>query len=227
MLNSVLFVFDIDKTLLATSGAHMKAYRDAFGASCGLDIGIDEVEHHGRTELWIIPEILKLHGWTDKDIEKVLPDYFEALKVAFKERSKDEKLEILPGVVDLLEYLHEMKVILGVVSGNSRSIAELKLAKVNLLHFFDVSAFGDESKDRTDLMNSVKQRALQKKDTTIEKFVNIGDAPPDIIAGLNSGFIPIGVCTGKYSAEQLKSVGAVHVLNDLKEIDAISKIIEY
>lgn len=219
-MESVFVIFDIDKTLLKTSSAHMLAYQDAFREACGIDTGIDVVEHHGRTELWIIPEVLKLYGWSDEKINQVLPTYFEALKSSFQKRFADEIPEVLPGVEELLGLLSQSGVTLAVVSGNSASIAREKLTKAGLNHYFTYGAFGDERLDRAELI----KLALHRAEVKGRKFgfkALFGDAPPDIIAGQVAGFTTFGVATGDYSMSELTNLGADYVFDTLADTAAV------
>jgi len=45
----------------------------------------------------------------------------------------------------------------------------------------------------------------------------VGDTPRDIEATKAAGAVPVGVASGRYSAEELEKAGGVHVLASLEE----------
>jgi phosphoglycolate phosphatase-like HAD superfamily hydrolase len=111
-----------------------------------------------------------------------------------------------------------------VLTGNIRSVAEVKLAALGLREWLDlcIGAYGDDHEDRTELVEVARRRAAAVHGRSAAAFggtatVVIGDTPLDISAALAAGARAVGVATGSYSADDLAMAGADAVLPDLTD----------
>ncbi|HEX9041384.1 MAG TPA: HAD hydrolase-like protein [Trebonia sp.] len=111
-----------------------------------------------------------------------------------------------------------------VLTGNIRSVAEVKLAALGLREWLDlcIGAYGDDHEDRTELVHVARRRAAAVHGRSAAQFdgtatVVIGDTPLDIAAALAAGARAVGVATGSYSADDLAMAGADAVLPDLTD----------
>jgi phosphoglycolate phosphatase-like HAD superfamily hydrolase len=115
-----------------------------------------------------------------------------------------------------------------VLTGNIRSVAEVKLAALGLREWLDlcIGAYGDDHEDRTELVHVARRRAAAVHGRSAAEFdgaatVVIGDTPLDIAAALGAGARAVGVATGSYSADDLAMAGADAVLPDLTDTAAV------
>jgi phosphoglycolate phosphatase len=115
-----------------------------------------------------------------------------------------------------------------VLTGNIRSVAEVKLAALGLREWLDlcIGAYGDDHEDRTELVEVARRRATAVHGRSAAAFggaatVVIGDTPLDISAALGAGARAVGVATGSYSADDLAMAGADAVLPDLADTAAV------
>jgi phosphoglycolate phosphatase-like HAD superfamily hydrolase len=115
-----------------------------------------------------------------------------------------------------------------VLTGNIRSVAEVKLAALGLREWLDlcIGAYGDDHEDRTELVHVARRRAGAVHGRSAAEFagtatVVIGDTPLDIAAALAAGARAVGVATGSYSADDLATAGADAVLPDLTDTAAV------
>jgi phosphoglycolate phosphatase-like HAD superfamily hydrolase len=115
-----------------------------------------------------------------------------------------------------------------VLTGNIRSVAEVKLAALGLREWLDlcIGAYGDDHEDRTELVEVARRRAAAVHGRSAAAFdgtatVVIGDTPLDIAAALAAGARAVGVATGSYSARDLATAGADAVLPDLTDTAAV------
>jgi len=115
-----------------------------------------------------------------------------------------------------------------VLTGNIRSVAEVKLAALGLREWLDlcIGAYGDDHEDRTELVEVARRRAAAVHGRSAAAFggtatVVIGDTPLDISAALAAGARAVGVATGSYSAGDLVMAGADAVLPDLTDTAAV------
>jgi phosphoglycolate phosphatase-like HAD superfamily hydrolase len=220
-----LVLFDIDHTLVVGTKAHGQAFSYAYKVIYGVEANQDKV-FHGWTDIQIIKEVVGQRGIPNEEIEKKIPRCLEVMANEYKKLIANEEIIVLPGVRELLVALTEGQVLIGLVTGNLKDIAQAKLSKVNLWHFFSLGGFGSENEERNKLAKLAIERARKdyKFPITGEVFL-VGDAPPDIEAGKSIGAKTIGVATSAYSLEQLKASGADYVLDNLTDANGILKII--
>ena len=114
------------------------------------------------------------------------------------------------------------------LTGNIRSVAEVKLAALGLREWLDlcIGAYGDDHEDRTELVEVARRRAAAVHGRSAAVFggtatVVIGDTPLDISAALAAGARAVGVATGSHSADDLAMAGADAVLPDLTDTAAV------
>ena len=116
--------------------------------------------------------------------------------------------------------------LLGLVTGNLEKIAQAKLKKIGINHFFKIGGFGSDHINRANLVKIAIKRAKKHFDFDINnRIFHFGDAPQDMRAAREAGVIPIGVTTGIFSADDLELAGAYRVVPNLKNTDAILKML--
>ena len=221
-----LALFDIDKTLIRSSKAHIRAFSEAFKEVYGVNTGIDIIDHHGMIDQQIIIEVLQKRGLDDETIHSKLEKCMKVMTDSFNKVIDSDDVDVLSGVRELLEELGKHSILMGLVTGNLEPIAFGKLRKVNLDSFFKIGGFGNESINRTDLVKLAIEKAKNKFDLRIDNNVFLfGDTPRDMIAGKEAGIKTIGVTTGVYSRLQLENAGADFVLKSLEDTNEVLKII--
>lgn len=224
-----LVLWDIDHTLLQSRGMGREMYERAVPKAIGRPFQ-QLADVSGRTELDIIAETLKLHGVepTDAAIGKLvnaLIDSYEAGRDEFASRAR-----VLPGAREALAALElHPTVHQGVLTGNLRAIARIKLVALGLEQFLDLetSSYGDDHADRAELVAIARERAAQQLDTQFspDNTVLIGDTPRDVAAALTAGVQIIAVASGKSSVEELQAAGAQKVLADLTNATELVQLI--
>lgn len=225
-----LVLFDIDGTLVSTHGAGSRAVRSALLEVYGETGPIDSYDFHGRTDPQIVRELLRLAGLEDAAIDERLDGlwdvYLEGLRHELEK--PDANAHTLPGVVEVLDGLHETGAdLIALLTGNIEPGAKLKLSAVDLWERFDFGAYGSDHERRDRLPAVAVARAHDA--TGIEfsgrNVVIIGDTPFDVECGRAMGVWAVAVATGKHSPAELEAAGADVVLDDLADtgrvVDAI------
>lgn len=225
MMNK-LILFDIDKTLIKSSKGHNKAFSEAFKIVYGVDTTIDIINHHGMTDQQIIIEVLKKNGLDEPTIRLKLEECMNVMVKVFNKIVDNGEIIVLEGVKELLEELDKRGIIMGLVTGNLEPIARGKLEKVGLNYYFKVGGFGSDDINRTNLVRLAIKRAEENFDFKFEDNIFLfGDAPQDMRAGKEVNVKTIGVTTGIYFKEELENAGADFILENLKGINKVLKII--
>jgi phosphoglycolate phosphatase len=221
-----LILFDIDGTLVLTGGAGARAMAHAFREVFGIDDGLAAIPMAGRTDAWIVGQMAARHGVTCDD---ACLRRFHAAYVGHLAREVLEpgpRKGVLPGVRHLLDTLaSRTDAYLGLLTGNFRRGAEIKLQHFDLWRYFAAGAFGDASHDRNGLLTAALTNVAEAGGPVVNPadVVIVGDTPLDIAVAVAGGARSVGVATGSYAADALRHSGADVVFEDLSDRDAVLK----
>lgn len=211
-------LFDIDGTLLSSGGAGKAAMEAALRTAFGVPEGTDGISFSGRTDRAIIRDIFARHGVAEsvENAQRFLTAYLEALPACLAGHPG----KVLAGVAELLGGLHERdNVWLGLLTGNVREGARLKLQHYALLHYFRAGSFGDAHFHRDDVARealSELHRALGDR-LVRERIWVIGDTPLDVQCARAIGARVAAVATGWHSLEELAASRPDLLLADLSD----------
>lgn len=219
----MVVLFDIDKTLLIGSHCHFYSFKQAFKDLYGENITLDIPNLQGMTDKQIIYQVAKKNSIKINNFQTIIDRIVEH----YKENAKREKIKPLRGTREVLNILDDMKIPKGIVTGNIKDIAWIKLKRAKFSDYFGFGAFGDEGCQRSTLLRLALKRAekIHNKINPKESII-VGDTPRDIQAGKKVGTITVGVATGDFTIEELKKAGADHVLKSLEEKEKFIKIIQ-
>jgi phosphoglycolate phosphatase-like HAD superfamily hydrolase len=112
--------------------------------------------------------------------------------------------------------------LLGLLTGNIRLCAEIKLRRFNLWNVFEIGAFADDSEDRNQIAVAALKRGRRVlgKDLQPDEILVVGDTPHDIRCGKFIGAKVLAVGTGGATLEELKRHQPDWVVEDLTQINA-------
>lgn len=217
-----LLLWDIDGTLISTGAAGQRAIVLATAQRFGGSGDLEGVEIAGRTDSGIAHQIFAKYGEpiTEETMRSFLNLYLEFLARELP-RSKGQ---VMPGVLELLKRSeHRPDTVLGLLTGNFRRGAQLKLEHYQLWHFFAFGAFADDHHDRNELGAFALTRA---QETTGAKFLPaqvdvIGDTGHDIACGKAFGARTIAIATGSWPRERLAESAPDFLFNDLSNVDEV------
>jgi phosphoglycolate phosphatase len=222
-----LILWDIDGTLIVSHGAGIRAMERGLTKRFGLTCDLRKIDWAGRTDSWITGAVFQHVGLPDTPENR--HDYLEAyLELLPAELKSGQQGRVLPGVLQLLEILHARSdVAQGLLTGNLRRGAELKLTHYQVWHFFEFGAFADDSPLRNDLGPHALRRAKEKHavDFDPQHTFIIGDTPHDIECGKVIGARTIGVATGRYSVEELQAQAPTAAFRDFSDTAAFLRVI--
>ena len=218
-----LVLFDIDGTILLSSGAGRRAITDALAPHIGDVSAFGRVRFDGKTDPQIVAELLEAAGHPDphhpERIAEVCAAYVTRLEAELAKPTSITTL--LPGVVALLDALAlRDDVLLGLVTGNVARGAELKLRAAGIAPArFAVGAYGSDSAHRPELPPIAAERAapFMGRVPSGHDVIIIGDTPADVHCGRPIGARAIGVATGSFAVQDLHDAGADAVFADLTD----------
>jgi phosphoglycolate phosphatase len=212
-----LFLFDIDGTLLTTDGAGRAALKSAGADLFAIEEDLRTINVSGSTDTAIVQDILRHHSLDEStaNVNRYLGGYL----VWLKQHLASQSGAILPGVISLLDVLAKDGQAIGLLTGNVRRGAQIKLTAHGIWDRFSFGAFGDDNSDRNQLGPIAKQRAETALNTEFaaHDIVIIGDTPKDIACARAFGAVSIAVATGRYSLADLSEHQPDHLVGDLAD----------
>jgi phosphoglycolate phosphatase len=221
-LKTKLVLFDIDQTILHSGGAGEKALTLALRDRFGREETLENLEIAGKTDVWIAHRIFEAHGIEPhpENVERFLDGYLENLKIELGRNAG----RLLPGFPEILHALARLpNVAVGLLTGNLRRGAELKLGHYGMLEYFTFGAFADDSQERNLLGPFARERAREAHGTDFQDgdIYIIGDTPHDIACAKAIRAHGVGVATGRYSRAALEAAGADFVFDDLSDAEGV------
>jgi len=175
---------------------------------------------HGRTDNSILHE---LFAAIDKEHDGNFDQFNQQYCLNLPDSLKDCNARLLPGVELLLEELAGLEhVELGLLTGNLKQAAEIKLRHVGIDRYFSFGGYGDLHADRNDVAVEAVQNA---REAIGDRFSDqhvwvIGDTANDIRCARHVGAKVMAVETGGGSSELLKAAGPDLQIRDLTESKA-------
>ena len=222
-----LILFDIDGTLLSARGAPRKAFTHAMVDVFGTAGPIEGHRFDGKTDPQIARELMRLEGRSDESIDAALPRLWDVyIERLDRELGQDgHETRVYPGVRETLAALELRREehVLGLLTGNIRPGADLKLASANIDADFRVGAFGSDG-ERRDALPAIaveRARALTGIHFRERDVVIIGDTPADVSCGASLNVRTVAVATGSYDRAALEQTAADFVFDDLSGTDAV------
>jgi phosphoglycolate phosphatase-like HAD superfamily hydrolase len=211
-------LFDIDGTLLSSGGAGKAAMEAALVTEFGSGPGTDGVPFAGRTDRAIIRDLFQGRQIEDSvdNRRRFLAAYLRHLPTCLTEHNG----QVLPGIASLLSCLGERgDVAVGLLTGNVRDGARLKLGHYGLFHHFAFGGFGDEHLTRDDVAQEALAavRSHVKNDVKSEQIWVIGDTPLDVRCARSIGARAVAVATGWHSLGTLAAEQPDLLLEDLSD----------
>ncbi len=213
-----IVLFDIDGTLTRSHNGFIP-FNEAIQNTFGVPGDIRTITPDGNTDPLILEEILATSHPEVEITEERWQSFAENLQKSYHHAIREELTEItpLPGVLDLVKELTKVEGLYqGVVTGNLKVIAQLKLEAAGLSPYLSLGAYGSDSRYRKDLPGIARKRWEKELGRSImpDQCVIIGDTPKDLDAARENQMRCVLVGTGKYSLEKLASFEPDACLSD-------------
>ena len=169
-------LFDIDGTLVASGGAGKAALETALTEEFGVPSLLENMQLSGRTDRGIMADMLRRHGLdaTPENYRRLRDSYLRHLP-KFLHSGR-----ILPGIAELLAHLVERDdVAIGLLTGNVRAGAKVKLGFFGLYDYFAFGGYGDHHLDRDDVAREALAEVRERFNGSIlpERIWVVGGTP--------------------------------------------------
>ncbi len=216
-----LVLFDIDGTLIHTGGAGVKAFAKVFATEFGISDGFERLKFAGRTDISLVREFLSYHNipCTRANLER----FFEIYAFWLDHILAQSKTELCPGVLETLQALKGLpsRPLLGLLTGNIRLGAEIKLRHFGLWEEFETGAFADDHEERDCIAAIARDRGSRILQTELrpKQVLVVGDTPLDIRCARAIGAKVLAVATGGAKLPVLREHDPDWAVQNLREID--------
>jgi phosphoglycolate phosphatase-like HAD superfamily hydrolase len=217
-----LVLFDIDGTLVRTGGAGVKAFAKVFEIEFGATNGFERLKFSGRTDTSLVREFFEVHNIaaTPQNFQR----FFEHYVFWLDHILQKSDTATCPGVWAFIHQLQALSPppLLGLLTGNIRLGAEIKLRHFDLWRVFKTGAFGDDHEERNQIAAIARERGCEilREHLRDGQVLVIGDTPLDIECGRAIGAKVLAVATGGASLAELQEHSPDWAVADLTAIAA-------
>ena len=208
----LVWLFDVDGTLIVTDGAAREAFSGALLEVAGLVDDLSRVSFGGNTDPRILQQLLGLHGLTWDQATR--DRFWRATYARMATLLEPGRGRVLPGVRELLDRLDtEPGWVPALLTGNSAEMARIKLQHYGLASRFRFGAFGDEAPDR----DALARLAVSRAGVAPRRCMVVGDTELDIGCARAAGAWAVAVATGMRTRADLATHGPDLLLDDLAD----------
>jgi len=217
-----LVLFDVDGTLVHTGRAGSQAFAKTFATEFNARDGIEKIRFAGRTDVNLVREFFGFHNIpaTPENFRR----FFERYVFWLDQIVAQSNGEICRGVSGFLNDLRALPhpPMLGLLTGNIRLGAEIKLRRYELWHHFETGGFADDHEDRNHIAAAALERGRRVlgKNLRPEEIIVVGDTPYDICCGKFIGAKVLAVATGGAKLDELKKHSPDWAVEDLTRVTA-------
>lgn len=219
-----LVLFDIDGTLIRTDGAGRDAFTRVAETQFNVPDGMREIAFAGRTDPAIVRDFFLRHHIEPSPAN--FQRFFHAYVLCLEHLLPQRAGRVLPGVRESLEALKSLphRPVAGLLTGNIRPGAQIKLRHFGLWHWFTVGGFGDDHEDRSQIARLVAQRGSHQLGRPLagEEILVVGDTPLDIACARAIQAKTLAVATGPFSLPELQQHQPTWAAQTLAEVDLAS-----
>jgi phosphoglycolate phosphatase-like HAD superfamily hydrolase len=200
----ILYLFDIDGTILLSGGAGGRALDRVFRERYGIDGAMNQVRPNGMTDPVIVEEIFQTRlGRSPRpdEIDAVLETYVPYLR---EEVARSTRFRLMPNVVEAIDYLAgQPGVAIGLATGNIQLGARVKLERAALWERFAFGGFGCDAANRAVVVARAIERGIAHagRPFATDRIVVVGDTTRDIDAARANG-IKVVVVANQSSDER-------------------------
>jgi pyrophosphatase PpaX len=205
-------LFDLDGTIVDSGWMILESFRHATRSVLGREVP-DELLLAGVGSGHLADQMRTIaEDADDAKVDLLVSTYREHYAPLHSE------LRAFPGMVELLERLHDEGRQTGIVTAKRRDIVELAFDALNFEHLIDVVVGSDEAPRGKPYPDQILL-ALDRLGAAADDTAYVGDAPFDIAAAKAAGVHAIGVTWGGiHSRERMEAEEPDTVVDTTEEL---------
>lgn len=223
ILSNLLFLFDIDGTLISTNGKAPELMISCVKEFTGKEVPYRLEDFAGRLDPMILTTLLERAGEPPKKIQFILPELLRYYKQQLANELNDSHITVFPGVIEFLEFCLSAEIPHLLLTGNMREGARIKLEKAGLWNYFPEGVFGDDASTRSALVPIAVERAfaVYRKTFSPDRIWIVGDSVHDIACARDNSCRCLIVRTGKTPDRLLEELQPDILVADFRNIEEI------
>ncbi len=136
--------------------------------------------------------------------------------ITLNQANEDLREKLFPGMVELIEKLHNKKTILAVITAKSRQGLNYTLTHNHIQHYFTATYTVDDGVMKPDA--TLLKQTMRESGASPKHCVMIGDTRADMEMAKNGDAIGVGVNWGSHDSKQLLDAGAEIVVDNTEAI---------
>ena len=219
-MTRLVWLFDVDGTLIRTYGAAREAFSAAIASLLGVEDDLEGIAFAGRTDPLILDDILRRHGRTLDSAG--VARFWEVVQARMETTLISGRGQVLPGVLPLLAAIgREPTWVPALLTGNNAAMARIKLGYFGLTDAFVYGAFGDDAPDRDAMARLAVGQARERWNVPAERCLVVGDTENDIQCARAAGARVVAVASGVRSRDQLAERSPDLLVDDLSDTAAL------
>lgn len=217
-----LFLFDIDGTLIAPGTLPRKLLDSVIMEKAGASPELTYEDVAGFTDPLIVRNAIRKLNAADGDIsglvKQILKEYENKFAAQYSEESEASIYEDAAG---LLSCVQSEGHAVGILTGNMRSVAKVKLERFGLWEEFPFGVFGDDADLRADMPWIARERSWDAYEESFQfrHMVIVGDTAEDAKAASKSGAKSIIVYRHPDHVQNIQKAEPTCVVDSLEKVD--------
>lgn len=219
MLKLRAVLIDLDGTLVDSLNVYDKVFREVLKKYYNIEISEESLDKNGSP-----PEVIYRRILSKYNLENNLQDIFNKLHEELKNHL--DEIKINKGGIELLNYLKEKNIKIGLVTSSRKEIVELILDNLKIKNIFDIIITGSDVKNQKPDPEPYIL-AIRSLKVLPDEALAIEDSIYGILSAKRAGINVIGVSTGINSKKELLKLYPYSVFKNLVEVlDFLKSILE-
>jgi len=212
----LVWLFDVDGTLLLTEGAAREAFACAVRDHFGVSDDLRDIAFAGRIEPLILADILRKYGRRLTHEEEAR--FWDLVFGHMRRLLAPGRGRMMSGVTELLDAIAaEPGWVSGLLTGNMTQMARIKLGHFGLLDRFAFGGYGEMAASRDALARELVRRVGRDYGVPPRRCIVVGDTEHDIACARAAGARVIAVATGGTPIAALAAGAPDLLLEDLTD----------
>ena len=219
-MKKLLFLFDIDGTLLSPASLSRKLLNEAITEITGFLPDLQYKDVAGYTDPSIVEKALGKAGIpsmeTSELLSLILDYYSEKTEEVFP---VSEKPFVYEDAVVFLDKVVASGSAVGLMTGNINRVAKVKLHRFNLWSTFPFGVFGDDVAEKSIMPRIAQERAwdFYRQAFRLEHMIIVGDTSSDAYAASENGSRSIIVCRKPEHRDEIISAEPGQIVDTLDD----------
>ena len=219
-MKKLLFLFDIDGTLLSPASLSRKLLNEAITEITGFLPDLQYKDVAGYTDPSIVEKALGKAGIpsmeTSELLSRILDYYSEKTGEVFP---VSEKPFVYEDAVVFLDKVVASGSAVGLMTGNINRVAKAKLHRFNLWSTFPFGVFGDDVAEKSIMPRIAQERAwdFYRQAFRLEHMIIVGDTSSDAYAAAENGSRSIIVCRKPEHRDEIISAEPGQIVDTLDD----------